>query len=182
MSEVHRDGATVVVTLSSDDVLLLRQLVPQVTQLLGADEDAPEDPLAELVGMTDGAEVAPPTDPAVQRLLPDAYADDTSAGEFRRLMDGELRRTKAAALDRLLHEVTTAEGKRPQVRLDEDGAETWLRALNDIRLVLGVRLDVQEDMDALVRSLTADDPRLPLVYAYDRTTRLQDAIITALDG
>ncbi len=174
---VTRHGDIVAVTLAAADQTLLRNLAGQVGALLGG--GAPEgstDPLEQLVGMTD-EDVTAPDDPALQRLLPDAYADDEAAQEFRRLTDTELRRTKVDALERF-----AADLGEPRVELADADAEQWLQALNDIRLVLGVRLDVREDMDDLVRSLSADDPRLPLLYAYDRVTRLQDALLDALDG
>jgi hypothetical protein len=33
------------------------------------------------------------------------------------------------------------------VRLDYEAAEAWLRAINDVRLAMGTRLDVQGDTD-----------------------------------
>lgn len=178
MTTVTRDGDGIVVALSAEDAMLLRSLATQVAAMLAPPDAATDDadPLAAMVGMPT-TDVTAPEDPALQRLLPDAYGDDeAAAAEFRRLMDGELRRHKATALERLL-----AGSREPSLRLSADDAEAWLRGLNDIRLVLGVRLDVQEDMDALVATLVADDPRLPLLYAYDRVTRLQDAMLDALD-
>ncbi|HEU5035330.1 MAG TPA: DUF2017 domain-containing protein [Mycobacteriales bacterium] len=181
MTKVSRAGEGVALALSRDDAMLVRTLAGQVVALLDEPDphgqtDPAVDPLEEMVGFT-GEAVAAPEDPALRRLLPDAYAgDDSAAAEFRRLMDADLRRTKVAALRRIL-----ADGERRQVQLSPDDAEEWLRGLNDVRLVLGVRLDVQEDMDDLVASLRPDDPRLPLLYAYDRLTRIQDALLDALD-
>jgi hypothetical protein len=176
MTVVSRDAGGILVALVPEDALLLRSLASQVVEMLRPDEPASADPLEEMVGLSQSP-APPPTDPAVQRLLPDAYAEQTAATEFRRLMDVELRRIKVAALDQLLADLDDG-----GVRLDDDGAEQWLQALNDLRLVLGVRLDVQEDLDEFVRSLPSDDARLPLLYAYDRVTRLQDALLGVIDG
>lgn len=176
MTTVTADGDGVLVVLSAEDAMLLRTLAAQVIAMLAPPESAGDaaDPLAAIVGMP-AAEAPAPQDPALHRLLPAAYDDDVAAADFRRLMDGDLRRLKSGALESVLTRLDER-----SVRLSPDDTETWLRALNDIRLVLGVRLDVQEDMDALVESLIADDPRLPLLYAYDRLTRLQDALLDAL--
>lgn len=178
MTSVGRSGAGVAIRLSATDATLLRTLAEQVMTLLAEPGTAePTDPLEQLVGMTGTSDSPPPDDPALHRLLPDAYADDAAAArEFRGLMDGELRRTKAAALELVLSRL----GDR-EIGLAAEEAEGWLQGLNDIRLVLGVRLGVQEDMDEFVAGLERDDPRWPLLYAYDRVTRLQDAIIDAVD-
>lgn len=176
MTSVARDGDAVRVTLSQQDRFVLRSVAEQVVAMLTPTEASGEtvDPLEALVGMGGGA-AETPEDPALRRLLPDAYGDDESAAEFRRLMDGELRRTKTVALERVL---ATATDRR--IALSVEDAEMWLQALNDVRLVLGVRLDVQEDMEALVASMSPDDERWALLYAYDRLTRLQDALVDAL--
>ena len=86
---------------------------------------------------------APPDDPVLARLLPDAYRDDTeAAGEFRRFTEQELRSGKLAAAQTVL-DTLPEEGGR--VELTEEDAQVWLRALNDVRLALGVRLDITED-------------------------------------
>ena len=63
-------------------------------------------------------------------------------------------------------------------RLDDEEAQAWLTALNDLRLVLGTRLDVSEEL-----SLAALSPRHPqfreyAVYAY--LSWLQEQLIEAL--
>ena len=86
---------------------------------------------AELTGS------APP-DPGLERLFPRAFPeDDAAADEYDRLVRPTLEDGKLAAL-------RTTAGSAAAERLDDEQAQTWLRALNDLRLVLGVRLDVQE--------------------------------------
>ena len=57
-----------------------------------------------------------------------------------------------------------------------------LGALNDTRLVLGQRLGVTEELEELVASMDDDDPRLPLLWVYDRLTYLQETLVQALWG
>ena len=81
-----------------------------------------------------------PDDPALRRLQPSAYEDDAEAEEeYGRLMHGELESGRRDAL-RLLAE--TAD----QDRLTVDELDAWLRALTDLRLALGTRLDVTEEV------------------------------------
>src|SRR4051794_41464140 len=73
----------------------------EVSELLGGVAAADPDPLAAMVGMGSETSATPPEDPAVRRLLPDAYDDPAGAAEFRRLTDDELRRGETSAVTRL---------------------------------------------------------------------------------
>jgi len=46
--------------------------------------------------------------------------------------------------------------------------------------VLGERLGVTEDLEELIDSLGEDDPRLGLLWVYDRLTYLQETLVQAL--
>jgi hypothetical protein len=106
-------------------------------------------------------------DPAVERLFPSAYRDDDeAAAEWAELARPGLEDGKLAALR--LTEATVA-----ATELDEEQAQTWLRTLNDLRLVLGTRLDVHED-DSLLRL------REPHYAAYAWLTWLQGELVEAL--
>lgn len=62
-------------------------------------------------------------------------------------------------------------------RLDADELDGWLSALNDLRLALGTRLDVKEDVFA-----DGFDPHAPNAYelaAYAFLTWLQEAAVEA---
>ena len=55
---------------------------------------------------------------------------------------------------------------------------TWLRALNQLRLLLGTRLDVTEEGDE--RPMSDDDPRAATFALYDYLAFLQDQLVDAL--
>lgn len=183
MAEVRRRGGAVQVSLTGEEATALAALAGQVAVMLGDDSSpAGADPLEAIVGMST-EEVPPPEDPALRRLLPDAYADDDAkAGEFRRLMDGELRRIKTEALDEMRAAVDGAGESGVKLRLAPPQAEAWLQALTDIRLVLGTRLDVTEDLEDHWRRLGPDDPLAPLLAAYEWLGWLQESVVLALDG
>ena len=173
-------------------------LMDQVRDLLDP-PDAPEggDDFASIVaglgmGVTvaaeDQADIDPEhaeRDPALDRLLPTANRqDDEMAAEFRRLTETGLRQRKAAALE------TAADLLRrdDKVRLDPEQAREVLKALTDVRLVLGERMGLRTDEDVEVLEAAAEhlDPDDPLGYAlavYDFLTWLQETLASAmLDG
>ena len=57
-------------------------------------------------------------------------------------------------------------------------ADAWLRALNDLRLVLGTRLDVSEDVD--FEDLDLHEPRGRDLAVYAYLSWLQEELIEAL--
>ena len=67
-----------------------------------------------------------------------------------------------------------------RVRLSEEEAQVWLRALNDVRLALGVRLSITEDFEARLQDLDPADPRSAYMWVYDWLTFLQETLVRAL--
>jgi hypothetical protein len=166
----------VAATFGADEHRVLRHLVSEMLELLPADDAADADPLAAAVGI--GTSTERPSDPALARLFPDGYSDDEDASaDFRRYTEPGLRSAKRARLETVLSTLGEEPGK---VVLSPDQAEEWLGALNDTRLVLGERLGVTEDLEDLVGSLTEDDPRLGLLWVYDRLTYLQETLVQAV--
>ncbi len=173
-------------TLGVDEHRVLRHLLLEMRQLLAGEADdagdaghggGPEDdPLARALGI--GTATEAPSDPALARLFPDGYTDDPEASaDFRRYTEPGLRSAKLDRLDTMLETLGEAPGR---LVLSPEQAQAWLGALNDTRLVLGERLGVTEDLDALVGSLADDDPRLALLWVYDRLTYLQETLVQAL--
>jgi Domain of unknown function (DUF2017) len=111
-------------------------------------------------------------DPSLSRLFPVAYPDDEDRQtEYRLLVHDELRSSHLEALA-ALEEHAGAE------RLDEGQLMAWMRALNEVRLVLGTRLDVSEEGDE--RPVDDTDPRWEAFAVYDYLTHLQAEIVEAL--
>lgn len=133
------------VELEPEDRAMLRALPEQLQQVLATD----------------------PGNAALKRLSPLTYAHDEKAEkEFRELVGADLQESRAEALDTLSRTANATE-------LSEEEMNSWLRALNDIRLWLGTMLDVSEEMaeDEL------DDPSHLL---YQVLTYLQGSVIDAL--
>ena len=81
-----------------------------------------------------------PDDPSLRRLQPPAHEDETLEREYRALTGPQLDAGRKAAL-------ATLASTAGQDVLSGEEADAWLRALNDVRLVLGTRLDIAEDFD-----------------------------------
>ncbi|MEA2715750.1 MAG: hypothetical protein QOI99_67 [Actinomycetota bacterium] len=136
------------IRLPESERVLLRSLAPQMRELLSSD------------------------DPVLDRLFPVAYPmDEDRETEYRLLVRDELRSSHEAALA-ALEESADAE------RLDEEQLQAWMRAVNEVRLVLGTRLDVTEEGDE--RPTEPDDPREAAFAVYDYLTWLQGTIVEAL--
>ena len=137
------------IRLPDEERALLRNVAPQLRQLLEGD-----------LG-----------DPGLRRLFPTAYADDPERDrEYQQLVRDELAERRRAAVDTL---VATVDADH----LDEDELLAWMGAVNDLRLVLGTRLDVSEDEGPL---LDEDDPDAPLVALYGYLGFLLENIVDAL--
>ncbi|MER5922752.1 DUF2017 domain-containing protein [Streptomyces mirabilis] len=190
-------GGGAAVALDEVEISIIRSLAVQLLELIGPGpaENAPDDPLAEL--FAEGPS-EPPSDPVLQRLFPDAYSGpDVEASspeqaeeqrayssEFRRFTENDLRagkRENALAVIRSLDALTTAGYGGAVLKLSPGESEQWLRALNDLRLAIGARLDVvdEEDTDLLYR-LPDEDPRKPMVMAYLWLGGLQETLVETL--
>ncbi len=201
-------GGGAAARFAAPEAVLLRDLVRQVADLVGGEELAVREEreereehekgrpggnagqggeaasgtagdtgrLEEMFALSDSAGL--PDDPVLARLLPDAYPDDPeAAGEFRRYTESGLRSGKVAAARTVLGTLPEDGGR---VRLSADEAQAWLRALNDIRLALGVRLNVTEDRDAMLGQAAQDGPQSAALWIYDWLTLIQETLVEAL--
>ena len=112
-----------------------------------------------------------PDDPAVRRLFPPAHADPESEEQYRLLVRDQLVSGRAEALD--IVRATLSEKT-----LSAEEADAWLRGLNDLRLVLGTRLDVTEETNFELEVDSSEQGRELAVYAY--LTWLQEQFVEAL--
>ena len=117
---------------------VLREVLPQLKAALQGDASA---------------------EPAFKRLFPVAYAQDPEhEAEYRALVGDELTATRIGHVDTVL---TTLDAST----LSEEQVFAWMGAVNDLRLVLGTRLDVSEETDLDVDPSHPDAAAFAL-YAY----------------
>ncbi|MGW6157696.1 DUF2017 domain-containing protein [Streptomyces sp. NPDC055144] len=190
-------GGGAAVALDEVEISIIRSLAVQLLELIGPGPggDASDDPLAEL--FAEGPS-EPPSDPVLQRLFPDAYGgpggEEATAGkedeqrahsaEFRRFTENDLRagkREDALAVIRSLDALTSAGEGGAVLKLSPEESLRWMRALNDLRLAIGTRLDItdEEDTDLLYR-LPDEDARKPMVMAYLWLGGLQETLVETL--
>lgn len=147
-----------------DEVNVLRRVAAEVVALL-----------------TDGFDRA---DPVVGRLFPDPYPDlPEDAEEYRRLTEGELQTAKIDQAGAILAALPESGGG--EVSLDAESAEAWLRALNDVRLALGVRLDIAEEtsLESELDEAVLSDPTSSRVFqlsVYAYLGYLQESLLEAM--
>ena len=160
-----RRGRRCVARFEPGEAAVLRQVIAEVVALL-----------------SDGFDRA---DPVVERLFPDVYRDDpAAAAELRRYIEDDLKTAKLEQAESMLAQLPPGGG---EVRLDDEQAEAWLRALTDARLALGLRLDITDDTDivaeldeAVLRDPTS--PRVSQLTVYEFLTILQESLLAALVG
>ncbi|MFD6074587.1 DUF2017 domain-containing protein [Streptomyces hydrogenans] len=181
-------GGGAAVALDEVEVSILRSLTVQLLELIGPGEE-PEvdaDPLAAL--FAEGPS-KPPADPALRRLFPDAYGDDTeelraAAADFRRYTENDLRARKredALVVVRALDGLDTEPEESVLLKLTPDESRAWLGTLNDLRLTIATRLEITEDEEGeRLYRLPDSDPRKPMVMAYLWLGALQESLIETL--
>ena len=154
---IRREGdGSFTVRLSEPEQLLLKSMLAQLRTLLKTEADGP---LTEASG--------------VRRLFPPAHpADDAREAEYRGMVHDDLLSQRLAAVDRVEDTIALP-------ALDEDQLGAWMRVFNDLRLVLGTRLDVSEDD---IEPIDPDDPDAPARAAYDYLGWLLEATVVALTG
>jgi len=158
------------------EVALLQSLARQLIDFVSPDVEETDDPLIAMVGIDPHATT--PDDPALLRLLPDAYSDDQdAAAEFRRFTERDLREAKARNAETVLGML---DGAPASVVIGGEEMGAWLGFLNDTRLTLGTRLGITEENHAELDALPDDDPRASLIQVYDWLTFVQDALVQLL--
>ena len=196
MSGFLRSGdEKIIITLSSQEAHVLINLTEQIIELLGEEDGGSHlsdghtvDDLMRMVGISTND--APPIDPVLLRLLPSAYKDAEQSSEFRRYTEHGLREKKRA------NAMTIREALMPQ---DEDwdndspldvahittvievGDEiSWLAGMNDIRLALAVRLDIDKDGFEKYELMKDSDPQKHLHAVYYWLGGIQESLINHL--
>jgi hypothetical protein len=145
---VKRTRHGIELQLGAEERQLLTGLVAEMRELLGTD------------------------DPSLRRLYPTAYLDDPERdAEYQILARAELA-------DRRLHALDVVEATVNAKVLDPDQVNAWMQAVNQIRLVLGTRLDVDEDEP----DFDPESPDAPARAVYAYLALLLDQFVDAVAG
>jgi hypothetical protein len=160
-----RDADGCVGQFDQSGAAVLQQVMAEVVALLSEDLDH--------------------TDPIVARLFPDMYRDDPEiSADLRQYTESDLRSGKLDQARAMLAALPAGGG---QVRLDDEQAEAWLRALTDARLALGMQLDIRDDTDLVdeLDEAVLHDPvsvRVAQLSVYAYLSELQESLVDALAG
>jgi hypothetical protein len=180
-----RDSTGITARLTSDEAAALRNLSGQlVAMLLDRGAQVHGDAAAMLyaqAGIGGGEEA--PLDPALARLLPDAYREDPeAASEHRHLTERGLVDRKVQNARRVGADLES-DRSPVVVRLDEASVQAWLRTLTDLRLTLAARLEIVEDGD---EGQVNDEADAAMLTIYDWLGYLQGSLVecvsTSLDN
>ena len=110
--------------------------------------------------------------PDLRRLFPTAYPDDPAkAAEYDAMVRDDLVAERLAAIDVMERTIDSD-------RLSEEELLAWLSPINDLRLVLGTRLDVSEDLSEL--DVPPGDPRAQSLALYAYLSLLEEDAVAAL--
>ena len=183
-------------TFEPGEAHVIASLTSQVVELLrdrNGELASDPDPLAGELGLSGGPSL-PPDDPVLQRLLPDAYRDDSDeSAEFRRFTERALTSAKVANAEAVLESLREAgldetkvddedvENQEPlEVELDAAAVQAWLRTLTDVRLSLAVRLGIESDEDTMLLHQSDDEAVMAMTELYDWLGYVQETLVTAL--
>ena len=178
MSRARRESpSAIAVELSVVERMLLSRLLEQLIEVL-----------------------ADRTDPAMGRLLPNAYPDDAeSAAEFYRFTADGLTERKVAGARAVLaaisgdttgspaaqhatqpgaHHPAEHDAAQQPVVLVEPAPVQWLHALTDLRLTIANRLGIAADGDVG----RTDEDAMPLQHSYYWLGELQEQLVEALES
>jgi len=174
--ERHGPGSFVVILDESQSAVLLN-LSEQLIEILAERIDnVHSDPLAQLMGIS--GHDSPPDDEVLLRLLPNAYADPVESADFRRFTESNLRDKKRAHAMVVRSNLLNLD--KSTVSLDSHSALAWLGAINDFRLALGVRLNVQDNSYEQLELLSPDDPMRGVYAVYTWLGWMQESLVLAL--
>ena len=119
------------------------------------------------------------TDRVTRRLFPKAYDDEEMEAEYRHLLGEDLRQRKLENVKAFEHTLKNwkASQRQVHVRIGPGDFELWLGFINDMRLVLGTELDIQDD--SWERDFDPAHPHAEEMQLLDCLGWLQEALLQA---
>lgn len=175
MSSFTKTNRGLLLHLDEAEVPILRRTASEVLEMISDRDSSAEsdDPLARMVGISTNDKL--PENPVLARLFPNAYEDDQSASEFRRYTEAPLHEKKQQAITNLVNSLP--QSGAADIDLDLAGIDEWMRAINDLRLALGVVLDIDENSEERFAEIGEDDPFFVTVQVFYWLGWLQQNLI-----
>ncbi len=137
--------------------------------------------LPQLLAVVDGVEGV---EHLRARLFPVAYDDAEREREFQRLVGDDLAEQRRAALDDVVTSLDTgrSRGRHWVVDLDDDGVQSWLAVLHDLRLVLAQVVGIRTEDDWNRDPDTAQPAEIVLWHIGALQEELLDLLLGGLDA
>lgn len=157
MPEIDKTPNGLRLSLDAQEAGILRELSREMRLLLEAD--------------------VPPQDDVLQRLFPKAHDDEREQRNYEELVGAELRRVKMEALATV--ERGLSGGGAADVELTGEEVDEWLRLLNDLRLAIGTRLQV--DDSKMEKPFDARDPEAPALSVLHWLGWLQGTMLEEME-
>jgi hypothetical protein len=159
MVEVTRSrGKAPILELDAQERDLMHQLLGEMRTLLEAD--------------------IPRVDEVTRRLFPDAFEDPEESAKFRELVGDELRTAKLAAVN-AFDDQLGAKGSAA-IALEPDSVQDLLAVLTDMRLAIGTRLDVTEEM--MQTEPDPSDPEAAAMSVLHWLGWIQESVLLEIDA
>ena len=196
---IRDENGFITITFTTQESQVLINLLEQLLELLGDSSVTGNhsDPLTNLLGSAGND--APPDDPVLRRLLPNAYQDERDAAEFRRYTEYGLREKKRSAAHLVYESLIPSEEEwnsdKPidkstfKILIDSQDIQSWLTTLNDLRLALAVRLGIGEQSSEIKEEssthqkfelMTDNDPMKAVYAVYSWLGWLQQSLLEVL--
>lgn len=156
MPTIESAGGGIHLRLDAQEAGILRELLKEMRLLLEAD--------------------IPQSDDVLQRLFPRAHEDDEEQLAYEELLGEQLRTAKLDGL-RAVDEKLGSDGGADLVLTAEE-ADDWLRLINDMRLAIGTRIEVDEEK--MERPYDPSDPEGPALSVLHWLGWLQGSILEEL--
>ncbi len=159
--EENREEARYLLWLAESEFDLIRSLPSRLRSLLEDPAQAPR---------------------VIDRLFPPAHKDPGEESELRKLIGKSLYETRLTALESFRKSLQQATRNRSlyRVLLEESQMHLWLHVINDMRLLLGTELDIQDNEWQLKGPGSPADQESFMMLI--NLTNLQQVVIDALAG
>lgn len=107
--------------------------------------------------------------PAVRRLFPEPYGDDHERNAGYAVLAG------SELVDKRLAGISAMRASLRAEQITAEQMDSWMRTLNDLRLVMGTLLDITDDDEMRI-----DDDNEDLFVAYEHLGYVLESIVNAL--
>lgn len=154
MASFDSSGGDLNVVFDPEETALLTQLLTELELVVGE---------------------GPGSDPIRARLYPDAYESQEEQSSYEELVGDQLRDQKL----RIVRDVRAGLTDGAAV-LDTDAIQAWLVVLTDLRLAIGTRLGVTEEV--MGRDLDPEDPDAPALSVLHWLGWVQESMLSHLTG